>query len=73
LPVKTGPKHEHGLKAGALLCRVCCVEFREIQVDMEWEGKVLHNVKILKCPVCQTETFTPEQLKDFIEQNEGIV
>jgi hypothetical protein len=60
MPRDPHPKDENSLKAGALLCPVCCVEFQEIQVDMEWEGKVLRNVKLLRCPVCHEEQFPPE-------------
>jgi hypothetical protein len=70
MPSKANPKHENTLKAGALLCPLCCVEFQEIQVDFEWEGRVLHNVKILRCPICEAETFTPEQLSDAIRRCE---
>lgn len=69
MPHKIEPKHEGELKAGALLCPVCCVEFQEIQVDVEWEGKILHNVKMLRCPICEEETFTPEQLSDALLQS----
>ncbi len=54
-------KNEKTLKAGALLCPVCCVELQEAQVDIEWEGKVLHDIKVLRCPSCEEELFTPEQ------------
>ena len=48
-------------KAGALMCPVCCVEYLEIEVDFEYDGAILNNVRILRCPVCQEELFTPEQ------------
>lgn len=48
-------------KAGAFLCPVCCVEYLEIEVDFEYEGTILHDVKMLRCPVCHEELFTPEQ------------
>ena len=48
-------------KAGALLCPVCCVEYVEVEFDLEIDGVVLHNVKALKCPGCEEELFTPEQ------------
>jgi hypothetical protein len=27
------------------------------------DGVILHNVKALKCPVCEEEMFTPEQFE----------
>jgi hypothetical protein len=52
---------EETLKAGALLCPICCVEYIEIEFDFETDGVALQNVKALKCPICQEELFTPEQ------------
>lgn len=52
-----------GTKAGALLCPVCCVEYVEVEFDFEVDGVVLHNVKALRCPSCQEERFTPEQVE----------
>lgn len=49
------------LKAGALICPTCCVEYVEVEFDFEFDGVVLHNVKALKCPICGEELFTPEQ------------
>lgn len=43
------------------MCPVCCVEYLEMEVDFEFEGAVLRDVKMLRCPVCQEELFTPEQ------------
>jgi hypothetical protein len=59
---KNSPKRSAGTKAGALLCPVCCVEYVEIEFDFEIDGIVLHNVKALRCPACQEEQFTPEQI-----------
>jgi hypothetical protein len=53
------------LKAGALLCPVCCVELIEAEVDFEIDGFVLRDVKVLRCPVCQNEQFTFEQQKEI--------
>ncbi len=50
-----------GTKADALLCPLCCIEYVEIEFDMELEGVVLHNVKALRCPGCEEELFTPQQ------------
>lgn len=54
-------RSEDTLKAGALLCPICCVEYIEIEFDFEIDGIILQNVKALKCPICQEELFTPEQ------------
>jgi len=50
-------------KANALLCPSCCIEFVEVEFDLEFDGVVLHNVKALRCPACQEEVFTPEQVE----------
>ena len=50
-------------KANALLCPVCCVEYVEVEFDFEVDGVVLHNVKALKCPSCEQEVFTQEQVE----------
>jgi hypothetical protein len=50
-------------KANALLCPVCCVEYIEVEFDFEVDGVVLHNVKALKCPSCEQEVFTQEQVE----------
>ena len=60
-------ENEAVLKAGALMCPVCCVEFIEIEVDFEIDGAVLRNIKVLRCPICQEEHFTP----DLLETIEG--
>ncbi len=49
------------MKAGALICPKCCVEYQEAEVDIDCDGTVLHNVKVLQCPNCGEELFTPEQ------------
>ena len=49
------------LKAGAIICPTCCVEYVEVEFDFEFDGVILHNVKALKCPMCEEEIFTPEQ------------
>jgi hypothetical protein len=56
------------VKAGALLCPVCCVEYIEAEVDFDVGGEILHNVKILRCPICQDEQFPPEQQDAFIKK-----
>jgi hypothetical protein len=52
-----------GTKAGALLCPTCCVEYTEVEFDFEVDGVILHDVKALRCPACNEETFTPEQVE----------
>ncbi|MGO8805218.1 MAG: hypothetical protein ACLQO7_01245 [Candidatus Bathyarchaeia archaeon] len=59
---KNLPNKGKGTKAGALLCPICCVECIEVEFDFEVDGIVLHNVKALKCPACQEERFSPEQV-----------
>jgi len=49
------------MKASALLCPTCCVEYVEVEFDFELEGVILQNVKGLRCPACEEEVFTPEQ------------
>jgi hypothetical protein len=61
-------KHKLILKAGALMCPVCCVELIEVEVDFEADGVVLQNVKMLRCPICQDEQFTPEQQEAIHEK-----
>ena len=68
VPPKTEPKHEETLKAGALLCPMCCVEFIEVEVDFDVDGVVLRNVKVLRCPICQEEQFTPKQQEALEER-----
>jgi len=67
MPHTSEPKHEDNLKAGALLCPICCVEYIEVEVDFDVDGEILQNVKILRCPVCQEEQFTQQQ-QEAIEQ-----
>ena len=57
---KNSPNKPNGTKANALLCPTCCVEYVEVEFDLEVDGVVLHNVKALRCPACE-EVFTPEQ------------
>ncbi len=54
-----------GTKAGALLCPACCVEYVEVEFDLDVEDVVLHNVKALRCPSCEEEQFTPEQVEEI--------
>jgi hypothetical protein len=67
VPQKTESNNET-IKAGALLCPVCCVEYIEAEVDFDVGGEILHNVKILRCPMCQDEQFPPEQQEAFTKK-----
>ena len=60
---KNSPNKPVGTKASALMCPVCCVEYVEVEFDFEVDGIVLHNVKALRCPACEQEQFTPEQVE----------
>ena len=71
MPQKWNYKTENDIKAGALLCPNCCVELQEATVDFEWEGKTIRNVKILRCPACQEENLTSEQLDEAVRQIEN--
>ena len=62
---KNSSSNPQGTRANALLCPVCCVEYVEVEFDMEVDGVVLRNVKALKCPACQEEQFTPEQVAEI--------
>ena len=55
------PNKVSGTKANALLCPHCCVEYDNVEIDLEFEGLIFHNVKALRCPVCMEELLTPEQ------------
>jgi hypothetical protein len=61
MPHKPEPRQEETVKAGALLCPVCCIELIEAEEDFEVEGEVLRGIKVLRCPVCLEEQFSPEQ------------
>jgi hypothetical protein len=50
-----------GTKANAVLCPNCCVEYVEVEFDLEVDGVILHNVSALRCPACNAEVFTPQQ------------
>ncbi len=58
---KNSPNKLSLIKASALLCPSCCVEYVEVEFDFEVDGVILHNVKALRCPECDEEVFTPEQ------------
>jgi YgiT-type zinc finger domain-containing protein len=65
---KNSPSKQNSLEANALLCPVCCVEYVEIEIDFEVDGVILHNVKALKCPACEEELFTPQQIETIKKQ-----
>ena len=56
------------MKAGALLCPACCVEYVAVEFDLDVDGDILRNVKALRCPVCGEEVFTPEQHEEIRKQ-----
>ena len=58
---KNSPNKPKGIRANALLCPTCCIEYVEVEFDFAVDGFILHNVKALKCPKCEEEVFTPEQ------------
>jgi hypothetical protein len=49
------------MKANALLCPTCCIEYVEVEFDLEVDGVILSNVKAIRCPECNEELFTPQQ------------
>ncbi|MCW3995923.1 MAG: hypothetical protein NWE98_07210 [Candidatus Bathyarchaeota archaeon] len=57
-----------GIKANALLCPNCCVEYVKVRFDFEFVGAILHNVEALRCPTCKEELFTTEQLNAITAQ-----
>jgi hypothetical protein len=59
------------MKAGALLCPTCCVEYVEVEFDFEVDGVMLHNVKALRCPECEEELFTPQQVEAIKKRIKG--
>jgi len=65
--------HEGTVQAGALMCPKCCVAFLEVEVDFEYDGIFLPNVKVLRCPACEEELFTPEQYHTINERIRNAV
>jgi len=53
------------VKAGALLCPVCCVEYVEVVFDFVVNDVVLYDVVVLRCPKCGEEVFSPKQQEEF--------
>jgi len=68
VPNKKENKPSQTVKAGALICPTCCVELFEIEVDFELDGEILRDIKILRCPVCQEEQFSPQQQEAVAKQ-----
>ena len=60
--------NQKSMNANALLCPTCCIEYVEVEFDFEVDGVILHNVKALRCPVCEEEVFTPEQYEAIRKQ-----
>ena len=58
---KNSSNKPKSIRAGALICPVCCVEYVEVEFDFEVDGVILQNVKALRCPACEEEVFTLEQ------------
>ncbi|MGA3061064.1 MAG: hypothetical protein ABSD92_11950 [Candidatus Bathyarchaeia archaeon] len=58
---KNSQNKPKSIRANALLCPTCYVEYVEVEFDFEVDGLILHNVKALRCPTCEYEIFTPEQ------------
>jgi hypothetical protein len=68
---KNSPNKPNVMKAGALLCPTCCVEYVEVEFDFEVDGVMLHNVKALRCPECEEELFTPQQVEAIKKRIKG--
>ncbi|MCW4029650.1 MAG: hypothetical protein NWE92_08395 [Candidatus Bathyarchaeota archaeon] len=60
-----------GIKADALLCPSCCVEYVAVKFDLDIDGSILHDVDALKCPSCGEEMFTPQQLQTIQKRSEN--
>jgi hypothetical protein len=65
---RNSPNKSNLMKANALLCPTCCVEYVEVEFDFEVDGVILHNVKALRCPECEEESFTPQQIEAIKEK-----
>jgi hypothetical protein len=48
------------------------VEYVEVEFDFEIDGVILHNVKALRCPVCEGEVFTPQQIELIRKRTDEI-
>jgi len=72
LASNNGNRRNGAIKAGALLCPRCCVEYKKVEVDFQCGNVVLPKVKILKCPACEEELFTPEQREAIRKRIEKI-
>lgn len=56
------------IKANALLCPFCCVEYEEVVFSLAIDGAVLRDVKALRCPLCEEELFSPEQAEAVLRE-----
>jgi hypothetical protein len=65
---KNSPNKQTVTKAEALLCPTCCVEYVEVEFDFEVDGTILSNVKALRCPACEEEVFTPQQVEEIMKR-----
>jgi hypothetical protein len=62
------PRNEPLIKAGSLLCPICCIPYIIAEIDLKIENRVLQNVKILRCPNCEDERFNIEQQQAIEKQ-----
>jgi YgiT-type zinc finger domain-containing protein len=44
------------------------VEYVEVEFDFEVDGIVLNKVKALRCPACEEEVFTPQQIEEIMKK-----
>ena len=65
---RNSPNKPKIMKANAVLCPFCCVEYAEVEFDFEVDGFILNNVKALRCPTCGEEFFTPKQYAAVMER-----
>lgn len=63
--IKNSSEKKNDIKAEALLCPTCCVEYVEVEFDFEVDGTILQNIKALQCPSCEQEVFTPQQMEEI--------
>jgi len=56
------------IKAGTVLCPLCCIEYKEMIYNCEIDGFKINNVKVLHCPKCKNEVFTPEEKEKIMEK-----
>ena len=66
--METNTNGAKSIKANAILCPTCCVEYLEVQFDLEVDRAILYNVKALRCPKCREEKFTPKQAEEIMKR-----